>query len=81
MRVMRPAPNVLAFYDGRVEGVRAWSEEPNWLDDGAYSLGICSFAIVDGAEALVYDTHISLAHAEIVRRTLRDMGVSPCGWS
>ena len=37
MRVLRPAPNVLAFYDGRIAGVRAHSEAPNWLDDGAYS--------------------------------------------
>lgn len=75
MRVFRPFPNVLAFYDGRIEGVRAWSEEPNWLDDGAFSLGACSYAIVDGTEALVYDTHISVEHAAVIRRTLEDCGV------
>jgi glyoxylase-like metal-dependent hydrolase (beta-lactamase superfamily II) len=75
MRVFQPAANVLAFYDGRVEGVRAHSEKSNWLDDGAYSLGISSYAIVDGREALVYDTHISIAHARAVRQTLQDMGV------
>src|SRR5882757_5900771 len=76
MRLVRPAPNVLGFYDGRVDGVRAWSDEPNWLDDGAYALGICTYAIVDGSEALVYDTHISLPHARFVRQTLEDMGVT-----
>lgn len=74
LRILRPAPHVLAFYDGRVPGVRAYSEAPNWLDDGAYALGICSYAVVDGAEALVYDTHISLEHARIIRRTLEEMG-------
>ena len=75
MRILRPAPNVLAFYDGRIDGVRLYSPGPNWLDDGAYSLGVSTYAIVSGAEALVYDTHISLAHAEIVRRTLEESGV------
>lgn len=75
LRILRPAPHVLAFYDGRLPGVRAWSDAPNWLDDGAYALGICSFAVVDGTEALVYDTHISLAHARIIRRTLEQAGV------
>jgi glyoxylase-like metal-dependent hydrolase (beta-lactamase superfamily II) len=75
MRVLRPARNVLAFYDGRIDGVRAWSEAPNWLDDGAYALGACSYAIVDGAEALVYDAHISTSHAALIRRTLEAEGV------
>ena len=74
MRVLRPAPNVLAFYDGRIAGVRAHSEAPNWLDDGAYSLGVSSYAILDGEEALVFDTHISLAHARIIRRVLAEAG-------
>lgn len=76
MRLVRPAPNVLGFYDGRVDGVRIWSDEPNWLDDGAYTLGICTYAIVDGSQALVYDTHISLPHARFIRQTLEEMGVT-----
>ncbi|UVK40659.1 MBL fold metallo-hydrolase [Mesorhizobium sp. AR10] len=76
MRLVRPVPNVLGFYDGRIDGVRAWSDEPNWLDDGAYALGICTYAVVDGSQALVYDTHVSLPHARYVRQTLEDMGVS-----
>jgi glyoxylase-like metal-dependent hydrolase (beta-lactamase superfamily II) len=75
MRVLRPAPHVLAFYDGRIDGVRAWSEAPNWLDDGAYALGACSYAIVDGAEAIVYDAHISTDHAALIRGTLEAGGV------
>jgi glyoxylase-like metal-dependent hydrolase (beta-lactamase superfamily II) len=76
LRILRPHANVLAFYDGRIDGVRAWSAEPNWLDDGAYALGVASFAVVDGPEALVYDTHISLTHARLIRRALEEMGVT-----
>jgi len=76
MRVLRPYPHLFAFYDGRIAGVRAYSPEPNWLDDGAYTLGICSYAIVDGDEALVYDTHISLDHARLIRSALAAHGVS-----
>src|SRR5580700_8161440 len=76
MRILRPYPNVLAFYDGRIEGVRAYSQERNWLDDGAYVLGVASYALIEGSEALVYDTHISLDHARIVRRTLAEAGAT-----
>ncbi|WP_083656725.1 MBL fold metallo-hydrolase [Mongoliimonas terrestris] len=75
VRILAPKPHVLAFYDGRIPGVRAWSETANWLDDGAFSLGIATYAIVSGEDALVYDTHISLAHAALIRRTLADRGV------
>jgi glyoxylase-like metal-dependent hydrolase (beta-lactamase superfamily II) len=75
MRVLRPAPGILGFYDGRIAGRRLWSAESNWLDDGAYELGVCSYAIVRDGEALVYDTHISLAHARFIRQTLEALGV------
>ena len=75
LRVVQPATNILAFYDGRVPGKRGYAAGSNWVDEGAYGLGVCSFAIVDGAEAIVYDTHISVPHAEIIRATLRQAGV------
>ncbi len=75
LRIFHPLPGVLAFYDGRVAGVRLHSEGPNWLDDGAYALGICSYAVVSGEEAIVYDTHISLEHARAIRRELERLGV------
>ena len=74
LRVLRPAPNVFAFYDGRVDGYR-FAEGENWIDDGALSLGIASYAIVDGADALVYDTHVTVQHAAFIRKTLADAGV------
>ncbi len=75
MRVLEPSPGVLGFYDGRIPGLRAYSDAPNWLDDGAFALGICTYAVVDGDEALVFDTHISLGHAERIRRALEMRGV------
>lgn len=76
LTILEPYPGLYAYYDGRVAGVRLHSETPNWLDDGAYGLGIASYAIVDGREALVYDTHISLSHARAIRRHLEGLGVA-----
>jgi cyclase len=73
-RVLRPVRGVYAFYDGRVEGYR-YSDEANWVDDGALSLGIASYAIVSGDAALVYDTHISVEHARRIRTVLEADGV------
>ncbi len=73
MRTLRPADHIYAFYDGR-DGSR-FSTEPNWVDAGALSLGIASYAIVDRGEALVYDTHVSVDRARRVRQTLESEGV------
>jgi glyoxylase-like metal-dependent hydrolase (beta-lactamase superfamily II) len=75
MRVLRPAESIFAFYDGRVDGYR-FAEGQNWVDDGALSLGIASYAIVDGNHALVYDTHVSIPHARFIRDTLAQQGVT-----
>ncbi len=74
LRVFEPRPGVFAYYDGRIEGRRLHDAGPNWLDDGAYGLGVASYAIFDAGDALVYDTHISLAHAQAVRRHLERLG-------
>ncbi|HEV7321914.1 MAG TPA: MBL fold metallo-hydrolase [Ensifer sp.] len=76
LTILEPHPGVYAYYDGRVAGVRLHSQAPNWLDDGAYELGVASYAIVDGREALVYDTHISLDHARAIRAHLESLGVT-----
>jgi glyoxylase-like metal-dependent hydrolase (beta-lactamase superfamily II) len=75
LRTLRPAPGVLAFYDGRVDGYR-FAPRPNWIDEGALALGTASFAIVEGAEALVYDTHTTPEHGREVRAALEAEGVS-----
>jgi cyclase len=74
LRVLRPAPGVLAFYDGRVEGYR-FAPKPNWVDEGALALGVASFAVVEGEEAIVYDTQTTLAHGRAVRAALESEGV------
>ena len=74
LRIFEPFPGLLAFYDGRVPGYRA-HPGPNWVDDGAISLGIASYAILSGAEALVYDTHVSVPHAEAIKAALAARGV------
>ncbi len=76
LRILEPARGVFAYYDGRVPGARLHSVMENWLDDGAYSLGIASYAIVEGSEAVVFDSHISLDHARAVRQHLEGRGVS-----
>jgi glyoxylase-like metal-dependent hydrolase (beta-lactamase superfamily II) len=73
MRTLRPTEHVYAFYDGR-DGSR-FSAQPNWIDAGALSLGIASYAIVDRDEALVYDTHVSVDRARHIRETLEADGV------
>jgi len=73
LRILRPAEGVLAFYDGRVEGQR-FAPGPNWVDEGAISLGIASYAVLDGSEALVYDTHVSVEHGRAIRAALEAEG-------
>ncbi len=75
LRVYRPHQNIYAFYDGRIEGYR-FAPHDNWVDDGALSLGIASYAIVDGDEAIIYDTHISVEHAAHIRKLLTAEGVA-----
>jgi glyoxylase-like metal-dependent hydrolase (beta-lactamase superfamily II) len=75
LRTLRPTPGVLAFYDGRVDGYR-FAPRPNWIDEGALGLGTASFAIVEGDEALVYDTHTTPEHGRQVRAALEGEGVS-----
>jgi glyoxylase-like metal-dependent hydrolase (beta-lactamase superfamily II) len=75
MRVLEPGPGILAFYDGRVAGYRS-DPEPNWVDDGALGLGVASYAIVAGDEALVYDTGTTLAHGRSIREELGRRGVT-----
>ena len=63
LRYLRLTDHLIGFYDGRVEGHR-FAAFDNWVYDGALSLGICSYALIDGGEAIVYDTHVSVDHDE-----------------
>jgi glyoxylase-like metal-dependent hydrolase (beta-lactamase superfamily II) len=74
LRIIRLSENLLGFYDGRSPAPNA-APIDNWVDDGALSLGICSYALVDGVEAIVYDTHVSVGHARLIREALEHLGV------
>ncbi len=73
MHVLRLTENLLGFYDGR-EPQAAGDPIESWVDDGALSLGICSYALVDGGDAIVYDTHVSLERARLIRETIERLG-------
>ncbi|WP_200812954.1 MBL fold metallo-hydrolase [Roseovarius albus] len=75
MRILQPHPGIYAYYDGRVPGHR-FMEGENWVDDGAIALGIATYAVVEGDEALVYDTHVSPEHGALIRSHLDGLGVS-----
>jgi cyclase len=74
IRVLEPASGVLAFYAGR-DGSR-FAEGENWVDGGAISLGVASFALVAGEEAIVYDTGVSVEWGRTVRDELERRGVN-----
>ena len=74
LRVFECATGLVAYYDGRVPDYR-FMPGPNWVDDGAISLGIASYAFINGHQALVYDTHVSIEHAKFIRADLERRGV------
>ena len=76
LRIFEPYQDIFAYYDGRIPGKRLHSEEPNWVDDGAYSLGIASYAIVHRDRAVVYDTHMTLDHAAAIWAHLSSLEVT-----
>ena len=69
MRVLRPCPHIFGFQDGRTDRPCLHDTE-SWYEDGALALGICSYAVVDGDAAIVYDTHALIDHARFVRGML-----------
>ena len=75
VRVLRPAEHIYAFYAGRPAPGAPPAANPTWVESGALSLGVASYAIVDGDEALVYDTHTTVEHARAVRAALEAAGV------
>ena len=74
LRVIECATGLVAYYDGRVPDYR-FMQTPNWVDNGAISLGIASYAFINDHKALVYDTHVSVEHANFIRADLERRGV------
>jgi glyoxylase-like metal-dependent hydrolase (beta-lactamase superfamily II) len=75
IRVLSVNEHLFGFYDGRTPQ-RGRQVESSWVEDGALSLGICAYALVDGAEALVADTGVSVDHGRAIRQTLESRGVT-----
>jgi cyclase len=74
VRILPLNEHLIGFYEGRTPQ-RGQQVEPSWVEDGALSLGICSYALIDGAEALVADTGVSVDHGRAIRKTLESRGV------
>ena len=74
VRILPLNEHLIGFYDGRTPQ-RGQQVESSWVEDGALSLGICSYALIDGAEALVADTGVSVDHGRAIRETLESRGV------
>jgi cyclase len=75
LRVIECTSGLITYYDGRVAGYR-WTEGPNWVDEGAISLGIASYALVSENKALIYDTQVSVEHAKFIRADLQKRGIT-----
>jgi cyclase len=66
--------HLTAFYDGR--NTLRISPSPNWVDDAANKLGVATYAIHQGHDAIVFDTFPTLDQAAWQRRTLEEMGIT-----
>lgn len=73
MRIFNPYPFITAFYDGRNDAP-PFVDGHNWVHEGALSVGISSYAVLIGNEALIFDTHVSVPHAELIRSELEAQG-------
>lgn len=68
-------PNLTAFYTGRDPSQARLTEAWNWHDDAAMKLGVATYAIHDGQEALIVDTFSFPSQARRVRDYLEDKGI------
>jgi cyclase len=75
LRIFQPYPGIYAYCDGRIPGYR-FDPRPNWVDDGALEVGISSYALVQGHQAIVYDTGTTLAHGAAVKAHLDGLRVT-----
>jgi cyclase len=65
---------LIYFFDGRRPAER-FAKDWNWFDDAAMKLGVGTYAIHSGDEAVVYDTFTSVPQAKFVRDYLSKMGI------
>ena len=75
MRVFQINDHLTSFYDGRpAEAARA-PDTRNWADYGALDVGVSTYVIRCGDQALVYDTFPTVQEARWVRDYLTKAGV------
>jgi cyclase len=67
--------HLVAFYDGRDPSGKRYRPEWNWVDDGAMKLGVATYAIHKGDQAIVFDTFTSVEQARWVREYLQKQGI------
>lgn len=75
IQVSRLSDHLLFFFDGRDAGAPGASAGKTWVDESAMDLGVGTYAIHRGSEAVVYDTFTSVAQARWVREYLENMGI------
>lgn len=75
MRVFEINAHLLAYYDGRPPEPSKPMASGTWDDTGAYDVGVCTYVIHDGDEALVYDTYPDVRDAAWVRKDLERRGI------
>ncbi len=75
MRVFEINDHLLAFYDGRPLQSAQSESAHNWADYGALNVGVATYVIHRGDQALVYDTFPYTEQAQWVRDYLTRMGI------
>lgn len=75
MRVFELNDHLLAFYDGRPPEPATAAQDHNWADFGAMNVGVATYVIHRGDQALVYDTYPTPQQAQWVRDYLARLGI------
>ena len=75
IRVIEINDHIVGFYAGRDPAYQPSGTDKNWVDLGAMDLGVATYAIYRGDEAVVYDTFTSSDQAQWVRAHLEQRGV------
>ena len=75
MRVFQINDHLINFYDGRPPTTAHPSGEHNWADYGARDVGVSTYVIHQGDQALVYDTFPLVEEAKWVRDYLENHGI------
>ena len=76
IRVFELTDYLISFYTGRLAPPKDSSKKRTWAEYGALDLGVSTFAIHSGNQAVVYDTFTGPELAKWVRSYLERMGIT-----